>query len=128
MEVFDSNRKLVPTNLGKTLYKCYNSVDPELVAPELRGNMERLIARIEKGEKSYDEVLAEMIETFRQKFIHFRKNIELLDKELGKQFKVGVGTDGLTGRPSRTRSTPRARSWGSAASARSTCASTPKPT
>lgn len=89
MEVFDSNRKLKPTNLGQTLYKCYNSVDPELVAPELRGNMERLISRVEKGEKEYDEVLAEMIEIFRQKFIHFRKNIELLDKELGKQFKVG---------------------------------------
>ena len=88
MEVFDSNRKLVPTNLGKTLYKCYDSVDPELVAPELRGNMEALISRIERGEKEYHEVLSEMIDVFRRKFIHFRKNIELLDKELGKQFKV----------------------------------------
>lgn len=88
MQVFDSNRKLAPTNLGKTLYKCYNSVDPELVAPELRGNMERLIARIERGEQSYQAVLSEMLEVFRQKFVHFRQNIELLDKELGKQFKV----------------------------------------
>jgi DNA topoisomerase-3 len=88
VEVFDKNRKLKPTNLGKTLYKCYNSVDPELVAPELRGNMEKLIGRIETGEKGYDTVLTEMIDLFRKKFIHFRKNIELLDKELGKQFKV----------------------------------------
>jgi DNA topoisomerase IA len=88
VEVFDKNRKLTPTELGKTLYKCYNSVDPELVAPELRGNMERLISRIETGEKDYDEVLKEMIDIFREKFIHFRKNIELLDKELGKKFKV----------------------------------------
>lgn len=87
--MFDKNRKLTPTELGKTLYKCYNSVDPELVAPELRGNMEGLISRIETGEKEYDQVLREMIHIFREKFIHFRKNIELLDKELGKKFKVG---------------------------------------
>lgn len=93
MEVFDKNRKLTPTNLGKTLYKCYNSVDPELVAPELRGNMEKLISTIETGQKGYNEVLTEMLAVFRNKFIHFRKNIQLLDKELGKQFKVTLSSN-----------------------------------
>lgn len=36
-----SNRKLKPTELGTNLVHGYKSIDPELVAPNLRGNIER---------------------------------------------------------------------------------------
>ena len=44
-----SNRKLKPTELGINLVHGYQSIDPELVAPTLRGNIERscdLIAQV----------------------------------------------------------------------------------
>lgn len=71
-----------------TLYRSYNAVDPELVSPKLRGNMESYIAHVEKGQKNFLDVLEEMIILFRNKFIHFKNNIHKLDTELNKQFKV----------------------------------------
>ena len=34
-------RRLVPTELGVSLVKGYKKIDPELVSPQLRSNIER---------------------------------------------------------------------------------------
>ena len=41
-----SQRRLVPTQLGKALAKGYQQIDNDLVAPELRSNIEKKVTAI----------------------------------------------------------------------------------
>ena len=48
VKVEGSGRKLVPTELGISLVHGYQAIDPELVAPTLRSNIERSVDDIAK--------------------------------------------------------------------------------
>lgn len=50
VHVVGSARRLVPTDLGKSLIHAYSAIDPELVAPELRSSIEKSVELIAKGE------------------------------------------------------------------------------
>lgn len=41
-------RKLVPTDLGNMMVRAYMQIDPELVLPSVRSNIERSVALIAK--------------------------------------------------------------------------------
>ena len=43
-----AQRRLVPTSLGLSLARGYAEVDPDLMAPELRGNIEKKVNEIAK--------------------------------------------------------------------------------
>ena len=48
VKVDGKGRRLVPTELGLSLVKGYKAIDPDLVAPDLRGNIERSVDGIAK--------------------------------------------------------------------------------
>ena len=48
VKVTGSNRKLVPTDLGASLVHGYELIDPDLVAPTLRANIEKSVEMIAK--------------------------------------------------------------------------------
>ena len=51
--VMDPGRKLVPTPLGHALVKGYCEIDPELVLPQVRSNIEKSCELIAKGKADF---------------------------------------------------------------------------
>ena len=49
VEVRDPGRKLVPTPLGYAMVKGYCEIDPELVLPNVRSNIEKSCELLAKG-------------------------------------------------------------------------------
>lgn len=74
------HRKLVPTPLGVSLVEAYNKIDSELVAPNLRSNIEKSVDLIAKGIADSKKVLEEVLAIFMEKFQYFRDNIGEMDK------------------------------------------------
>lgn len=74
-----SGRKLVPSTLGKVLVHGYQKIDPELVLPTMRSEVERHLNFIAKGTADFQSVLKHAIEIFRLKFQYFVTNIENMD-------------------------------------------------
>ena len=72
-------RRLVPTHLGVALVRSYKAIDNELVDPELRSKIEQSVELIAQGEVDFDEVLSEVLELFKCKYINFMQNIQLMD-------------------------------------------------
>lgn len=91
-----TGRKLVPTTLGKVLVHGYLKIDPELVLPTMRSDVERLLNLIAQGSAEFHSVLKHAIEIFRMKFQYFVLNIAQMDSlfeasfisisELGKAY------------------------------------------
>ena len=48
VQVQGTNRKLVPTKLGSALVHGYQQIDPDLVAPDLRSQIEQRVNMIAK--------------------------------------------------------------------------------
>jgi DNA topoisomerase III len=69
--VVDPGRQLVPTALGLALVKGYCSIDPELVLPSIRQNIERSCELIAKGKAEFPKVLAHVLTMFKRKFEFF---------------------------------------------------------
>jgi DNA topoisomerase-3 len=63
-----AGRTLVPRELGKVLAHGYSLIDPQLVEPNLRSEIEKQLALIAKGEVAYDAVLAYALRIFQRKF------------------------------------------------------------
>ena len=57
-------KRCIPTPLGKTLAVSLYETVPELVVPEVRGRMERELAKIVEGFKTPQEVVTEIKEEF----------------------------------------------------------------
>eukprot|EP01025_Chloroclados_australasicus_P061138 TRINITY_DN797_c0_g2_i2.p1 TRINITY_DN797_c0_g2~~TRINITY_DN797_c0_g2_i2.p1 ORF type:complete len:869 (-),score=15.44 TRINITY_DN797_c0_g2_i2:249-2855(-) len=75
-----SGRRVVPTELGVTLIKGYQRIDPELCRPQVRAHVERQINLIAKGQANKQSVVAHTINEFTQKFAFFVMNISQMDK------------------------------------------------
>ncbi len=57
VQVLDPGRQLVPTPLGNALIKGYCEIDPELVLPRVRSNIERSCELIAKGKVEFNKVV-----------------------------------------------------------------------
>jgi len=74
------NKKCIPTSLGKTIITTLNSIVPELIRPEVRGNMEKALRRI-----VYEKIPPEIIiEEVKQKFLKFYEKMEEREETLSK--------------------------------------------
>ncbi|MED6197065.1 hypothetical protein PIB30_053243 [Stylosanthes scabra] len=80
------NRRLVPTTLGITLVRGYQSIDPDLCLPDIRSFIEQQITLISKGQADHHCVVQHVIQQFKQKFSYFVKKIEDMDALFEAQF------------------------------------------
>ncbi|CAK8567137.1 unnamed protein product [Lathyrus sativus] len=85
-----AGRKLVPTTLGITLVRGYQSIDPDLCLPDIRSFIEQQITLIAKGQVDHHRVVQHVIEQFKQKFCYFVKKIEAMDALFEAQFSALV--------------------------------------
>lgn len=74
-----AGRRVVPTELGITLIKGYQLIDPELCRPQVRAHVEQQIGLIAEGKAQKDAVVRHTLEQFRQKFMFFVGYIARMD-------------------------------------------------
>lgn len=82
VQVRDPGRQLVPTPLGYALCKGYCEIDPELVLPQVRQNIERSCEMIAKGKADFNRVIQHVTNIFLAKFKHFKLSKGVLEKLL----------------------------------------------
>jgi len=62
--MYIESKRCIPTELGKRLIMQLEKYVPELVRPEVRGMMERQLAKIARGEESMNSVVSKAMEYF----------------------------------------------------------------
>jgi len=82
VQVRDPGRILVPTPLGYALVKGYCEIDPELVLPRVRSNIERSCEMVARGKVDFAKVINHVLAIFKEKFVHFRLSIGVMEKLL----------------------------------------------
>ena len=87
----DQNRHLKPTKLGKALIEALESIDKEIVLPQIRAKIEKCVEQISIGEKNYKDVMDNSLNIYRQKFARVYENTDKLLKIFGKYFHVDDG-------------------------------------
>ena len=70
----------MPTPLGYALIKGYCEIDPELVLPRVRSNIERSCELIAKGKVDFNRVVSHALAIFKDKFNFFKLSIGTLEK------------------------------------------------
>jgi len=91
----DPGRRLVPTKLGIVLINGYSAIDPELVTPKVRGDIEGQCALIAQGKASAEQVTLHVLNMFKKKFEYFQQNIAKLDS----LFESSFTSLAMTGKP-----------------------------
>jgi DNA topoisomerase III len=74
-----AGRRLVPTKLGILLVNGYQSIDPELVTPKVRSDIEGQCSLIAQGRAKSDDVVSHALSMFTQKFEYFLTHISKMD-------------------------------------------------
>lgn len=87
--VLDPGRKLVPTPLGHALVKGYCEIDPELVLPQVRSNIEKSCELIARGKADFQKVMAHVLHIFKNKFNFFRLSVGTMERILTIMLNVG---------------------------------------
>lgn len=88
-----AGRKLEPTKLGIVLVHGYLKIDPELVLPRMRSDVEKLLNLIAAGSAQFDAVLSHAVEIFRLKFQYFVGKIAHMDTLFDRSF-VSIAESG----------------------------------
>jgi DNA topoisomerase-3 len=91
--VQEPGRSLVPTPLGMALVKGYCEIDPELVLPSIRQNIEKCCDLISKGKADFSKVLNHVLNMFRKKYEFFKLSIGTMEKLM----KIMISSSGLSG-------------------------------
>jgi DNA topoisomerase-3 len=86
----DGNRRLIPTKLGKALIESLSAVDPEIVQPSIRADIENFVDQVAKGNKRFDEVLSYAVELYKKKFLYIRQNYEKILNSFKKYFEIDL--------------------------------------
>eukprot|EP00668_Euglena_longa_P014650 GGOE01018648.1.p1 GENE.GGOE01018648.1~~GGOE01018648.1.p1 ORF type:complete len:899 (+),score=203.60 GGOE01018648.1:28-2697(+) len=68
----DHARFMQPTPLGLSLIRAFTAVDPDLVRPTLRANMERQVSAIAEGRCDKDATVRSVLADFKRRFQGFR--------------------------------------------------------
>ncbi|XP_020684389.1 DNA topoisomerase 3-beta isoform X2 [Dendrobium catenatum] len=84
----NSGRRLVPTALGTTLIRGYQSIDADLCLPDIRSFIEHQITMVAKGKADHSHVVQHVLQQFTQKFSYFVKKIENMDALFEAQFST----------------------------------------
>eukprot|EP00667_Euglena_gracilis_P002024 EG_transcript_2024 len=71
-------RRMVPTPLGISLIHGMEAIDPSLVHPDVRAEIEREVALIAEGVNDKASVVGRNLQVFRERFAQFRANIQLM--------------------------------------------------
>jgi len=72
----------VPTPLGYALARGYCEIDPELVLPQVRSNIEKCCDLIAKGRVDFNKVVSHVLSIFNDKFRYFSLSIGIMEKLL----------------------------------------------
>ncbi|CAG7727511.1 unnamed protein product [Allacma fusca] len=88
-------RKLQPTELGIILVHGYLKIDPELVLPTMRAELEKQLELIAKGSATIGPVVQHTVDIFKAKFLYFVKNIGGMDE----LFEVSFSKHADSGKP-----------------------------
>uniref|UniRef100_A0A914GZJ2 DNA topoisomerase n=1 Tax=Globodera rostochiensis TaxID=31243 RepID=A0A914GZJ2_GLORO len=89
----EQNRQLVPTKLGIALIHGYRRVDPDQTLLSMRMNVERQMELIANGEADYATIKKQTIQDYHDKYIHFVKNIRVVDVPFAEIFTAKVDSD-----------------------------------
>merc|ERR1711957_70814 len=93
VKVQEPGRSLVPTTLGYALARGYCEIDPELVLPQVRSNIEKCCELIAKGKVDFEKVVSHVLSIFNDKFRHFSLSIGIMEKLL-TIIKISMNPDG----------------------------------
>ncbi|XP_019849486.1 PREDICTED: DNA topoisomerase 3-beta-1-like isoform X2 [Amphimedon queenslandica] len=96
--LIQSGRRLVPTQLGIVLVHGYQKIDPELVKPTMRSEIEKQLNEIALGKADYDQVLSHTLDIFRRKFSYFRDNVSGMNELFEATFSSVASTAKLLSR------------------------------
>eukprot|EP00747_Dinoflagellata_sp_TGD_P127450 gnl/TRDRNA2_/TRDRNA2_174404_c0_seq1.p1 gnl/TRDRNA2_/TRDRNA2_174404_c0~~gnl/TRDRNA2_/TRDRNA2_174404_c0_seq1.p1 ORF type:complete len:960 (-),score=186.57 gnl/TRDRNA2_/TRDRNA2_174404_c0_seq1:88-2784(-) len=80
-EVLEPGRRMRPTMLGCALVHGLRHVDPELVKPAVRARIEREVTDIARGRRTFADVVASALATFREKFRWVREGMPKIVEE-----------------------------------------------
>lgn len=80
VKLHERTRTLEPNKLGIALVHGYHRIDPELVLPKVRANIESMCAKIATGEATYEEVLKKSLQIFTQKFDNLVASVGRMDE------------------------------------------------
>ncbi len=75
------------------MVKAYMQIDPQLVLPTVRSNIEKSVALIALGKAECGEVLEHVLSMFKAKFIYFRDNIATLDSAIRNPVQTALITE-----------------------------------
>ena len=75
-----SGRRLIPNTLGIVLVHGYQKIDPDLVKPSMRSEIEKLFELIANGKADYHAVLRHAVSAFQSKFKYFTDNMDYMDQ------------------------------------------------
>lgn len=89
------NRKLIPTALGNALAKGYCEIDPELVLPQVRSNIERSCELIAKGKADFNRVVTHVLEIFKKKLDYFKLSVGAMERILMIMLNTAAGDKNL---------------------------------
>ena len=84
----------MPTPVGLALVKGYCSIDPELVLPSIRQNIEKSCDLIARGKAEFNKVLNHVLRMFKKKFEFFRLNITTMERLLEVMLQTQSGKMG----------------------------------
>jgi len=87
----DASRKLIPTKLGVGLIESLSTVDPEIVQPSTRADIEGYVDMISRGQKRYDEVLEYVLGLYKKKWFKMRDNFDKIINAYKKFFDIDQG-------------------------------------
>ena len=93
VEVRNPGRMLVPTALGNAMVKGYCEIDPELVLPNVRSNIEKSCELLAKGEADFDKVVKHVLKIFKDKFNYFKLNVGTMERLLNIYLNTSTTTD-----------------------------------